>query len=74
MDFVVGLLKSQEYDAIIIKVDQLLKKKYYILCIKKNNSTDAKAMARLFLRYIWCFYGLLISFTFNKNPQFALKM
>ena len=49
MDFVVGLPKSQGYDAILMVVDRLLKEKHYIPCTKDNNETSAKATAGLFL-------------------------
>ena len=74
MDFVVGLSKSQGYDAILMVVDQLSKKKYYILCTKDNNGTDAKATARLLFCYVWCYHGLPISITFDWDPQFVSKI
>lgn len=74
IDFMVGLLRSQRYNAILIVVDQLLKKKHYIPCTEKNNSTNAEITADLLMRYIWCYYSLSISFIFNKDPQFTSKM
>ena len=41
MDFVVGLPKSQGYDAILIVVDWLLKERHYIPCTEDNNGTNA---------------------------------
>ena len=74
MDFMVGLPKNQGYDAILIVVDQLSKKKHYIPCTEENNGTNAEASAALFFRYVWCYHGLPISLTSNRGPQFASKM
>ena len=74
MDFVVGLPKSQGYNAVLMVVDRLLKKRHYILCTKNNNETNAEATANLFLRHVWCYHGLLISLTSDRGPQFASKM
>ena len=74
MDFVVGLSKSQGYDAILMVVDRLSKEKHYIPCTKDNNGTNAEATAGLFLRHVWCYHGFPISLTFDRGPQFALKM
>lgn len=74
IDFVVGLLKNQVFDAILMVVDWFSKEKHYIPCTRKNNSSDVKATARLFLRHAWCFHGFLISFTSNWGLQFTLKM
>lgn len=56
IDFVTGLSKchiySQIFDAILIVIGQLSKECHYILCTKKNKSTFAKAIAKLFMRYV----------------------
>ena len=74
MDFMVGLSKSQGYDAILMVVDQLSKEKHYIPCSKDNNSTNAEATAALFFCYVWCYHGLPTSLISNRGPQFAFKM
>ena len=52
IDFMIGLPKSQGFNAILMVIDQLLKEKHYIPCTEKNNSTNAKTTADLFLRHI----------------------
>ena len=74
MYFVVGLPKSQSYDVVFMIVDWLSKERHYIPCTKNNNKTNAEAIANLFFCHVWCYHGLPISLTFNKGPQFALKM
>lgn len=53
INFVTGLPKchayGQIYDIILIIIDWLLKKRYYILYSKDNESTSAKATAKLFM-------------------------
>ena len=73
MDFVVGLPKSQGYDAILVVVDRLSKEKHYIPCTE-DNGTDAEATAAMFLRHVWCYHGLPVSLTSDRGPQFASKM
>ena len=78
MDFVTGLLKchayGQIYDAILMVIDCLLKKRHYIPCLKKNEGTSAEATAELFMQHVWSREDLLISITSDKRPQFVIKM
>ena len=74
MDFVVGLLKNQGYDAILMVVDQLLIERHYILCTEKDDGTNAEATAAMFLRHVWCYHSLPITLTSDQRPQFASKM
>ena len=73
MDFVVGLPKSQDHDAIFMVVDWLSKERHYIPCTKDNNETNAETTAAMFFRYVWCYHGLPISLTSDRGPQFASK-
>ena len=73
IDFVVGLPKSQGYDAILMVVDQLSKERHYIPCTE-DNGTDAEATVAMFLRHVWCYHGLPISLTSDRGSQFASKM
>ena len=53
IDFVVGLPKCeayrQIYDAILMVINQLSKKKFYIPCAEKDERTFAEATTDLFL-------------------------
>ena len=54
MNFVVGLSKceayGQIYDAILMIIDQLSKKRHYISCSEEDECTSAKTTADLFLQ------------------------
>ena len=56
MDFVVGLPKckvyEQIYNAILMVINQLSKKRYYIPCSEEDNRTSAKVTTNLFLQDI----------------------
>ena len=76
IDFVVGLPKSQPegYDAILIVIDRLSKKRHYIPYTEDNNGTSAEATAELFFWYVCCYHGLPISLPSDRDPQFASKI
>ena len=78
MDFVTGLLKcyayGQVYDAILMVIDQLSKKRHYIPCLDEDKDTSLEATAELFLQYVWSKHSLPISMMSDKSPQFVLKM
>ena len=78
MDFVVGLPKckvyGQVYNTILMIVDWLSKKRYYISCSKKNKGTSATAIANLFIQDVWSKHGLPTSLTSDQGPQFVLKI
>ena len=78
IDFMTGLPKchaySQIYNVILIVIDCLSKKHYYISCLKDNEGTSAKVTAELFIQYVWSRQRLPISLTSNRELQFAAKM
>lgn len=45
LDFVNELLSSNSYNTVLMVVDQLTKKRYYILYITDKNDTTTKAIA-----------------------------
>ena len=73
IDFIVGLPKSQGYDAILMVVDQLLKEKHYKLRTEEGK-TNVEATAAMFICYVWCYHGLPVSLTFDQSPQFSSKI
>ena len=52
LHFVIGLQHSNDYNAVLIVIDQLIKEKYYILCITDKNGITAEAIAYLLLNNV----------------------
>lgn len=78
IDFVTGLPKyhayDQIFDAILMVIDYLSKKRHYIPCTEENKEMLTEATAKLFMQYIWSKEGFLISLTSDRGPQFVAKM
>ena len=78
IDFVMRLPKckayGQIYDAILMVINRLSKKRYYIPCLEEDERTSAKATADLFLQDVWSKHGLLTSMTSDHGSQFVSKM
>jgi len=68
VDFVVELLESFEYDAIIMVVDAVSKRVHFILT---HMTVTAERAARLFLHYIWKLHGLPKCVVSDHGPQFV---
>ena len=54
MDFIVGLPEIRGCDSVYVVVDRLSKYAHFIPC---SSSITAKAVARLFLTYVWELHG-----------------
>jgi len=67
-DFITKLPLAQEYDSILVVVDQLIKMVHFIPTIEK---TLAEGLARLFRDNMQKLHGLLESIISGKEPQFA---
>ena len=63
LDFVTGLANSNSYNAVLMVIDRLTEKKYYILCIKNKNYTRAEAIANLLLNNVWKLHDLPLLLT-----------
>lgn len=78
IDFIIDLSKckrySQIYDAILIVVDKLSKKKHYILRINKDKGTILEAIGYLFFWHVRCKQDILISIMSDKRLQFVAKI
>ena len=70
LDFVTRLLPSNGYNAVLMVIDQLTKKKHYIPCTTDKNGTTAETTAYLLLNNVWKLFGLLLSLTSDQGPQF----
>jgi hypothetical protein len=63
VDFVVNLPESEGYKNVMVVVDRLSKYRYLILCSK----IEALDVARMFLRHVWCNYGLPDTIVSNRG-------
>ena len=68
MDFVVGLPKSQDFDAIWVVVDRLSKQRHFAPC---KTTIGAKGHAELFIDNVFLLHGLPNSIISDRGPQFA---
>jgi len=67
-DFITKLPLVQEYDSILVVVDQLTKMVHFIPTTEK---TLAEGLARLFKDNVWKLHGLLESIILDRGPQFV---
>ena len=58
---------SKEYNIIYIIIDRLIKERYYIPYIAKENDTTAEVIADILIREVFRLYGLLISIVSNRG-------
>lgn len=74
----IGLSKcyvySQIFDAILIIINHLSKKHYYIPYIRNYKRTLAEVTAKLFMQYIWLREKLSINLISDCEFQFVAKM
>ena len=63
LGFITGLPINNSYNAILIVVDCLTKKRYYILYTIDESDTITEVIAQLFLQNIWKLHGFSSSLT-----------
>ena len=71
VDFITKLPLAQEYDSILVVVDQLTKMVHFIPTTEK---TSAKGLVRLFRDNVWKLHGLPKSIISDRGPQFAVGL
>ena len=55
-------------------IDQLTKKKHYILYTIDKNGTIAKTITYLLSNNVWKLHSLLLLLNSNQNPQFTSRV
>ena len=68
VDYKAFAADKQSYNMLFVVVDRLSKQSYSIPCHKTIN---ARGMAELFLKYIWCREGYPDSIVSDRGPQFV---
>ena len=70
IDFVTGLPLSNGFDAILVVVDRLTKRRHFIAC---QTTCTAADLAELFVQRVWSWHGLPFSIISDRGPQFAAE-
>lgn len=70
IDFVTGLPLSNGFDAILVVVDRLTKRRHFIAC---HTTCTAADLAELFVQRVWSWHGLPSSIISDRGPQFAAE-
>ncbi len=50
MNFITSLLDSEDYNAVLIVIDTLLKERHYILCLTSDEEISIKVTVNLLVR------------------------
>ena len=53
-------------------MNYLIKKRYYILCITKNDNISIKNIVEMLIKKVFHIYELLTSIMFDRNSQFIV--
>jgi len=70
VDFIVELPLSSRHDAVMIVVDSVSKRAYFI---PTHTMVIAEGAARLFLHQVWKLHGLPKYIILNHRPQFVAR-
>lgn len=73
-DFIIGLPISNGYNIILIVVDCLTKKRYYIPYSMYKNGTTIEATIQLLFQNVRKLYGLPLSLTLDRGSQFISRV
>jgi len=68
VDFMVKLLESSRHDTVMIVVDSISKRVYFVLT---HTTVTAEGAARLFLHHVWKLHGLPKRVVSDRRPQFV---
>ena len=74
LDFITGLPLSNGYNIVLMVIEQLIKKRYFILCTINKNNTTAKATAYLLFNNVWKFHSCLLSLILDQGLQFVSRV
>ncbi len=72
MNFIINLFNLKNYNVILIIINILLKKCYYISCIVNDKKIIIKVIVNLLIKKIFRFYKLLSFIMFNRISSFVI--
>ena len=67
MNYVINLLESNEYNAILTIVNRLTKERYYISCVAAEENISIEIIAELLIREIFRIHNLLVFIISNRD-------
>ncbi len=70
IDFIIKLLKSEEFNIILNIIDRLIKKRHYIIYITINENMIAENTAKILYKNVWRIHDLSSIIILNRDPQF----
>ena len=70
VDFIVELPESHGYDAVMVVVDSMSKRRHFI---ETNTTITAAGSARLFLKHVWKLHGLPSVIVSDRGVQFVAE-
>ena len=53
-------------------MNRLIKERYYVLCIMKDNSTSIKSIVEMLIRKVFRIYELSALIVFDRGSQFVV--
>ena len=74
MDFMTGLSLFKDYNAIIITINRLIKKRYYIPCFAGEDGILTKVTINMLIKEVFRLYGLLTSIISDRGSQFIVTI
>ncbi len=72
MNFIINLLNSKDYNVILIIINTLLKKRYYISYIISDEKVIIKAIVNLLIKKVFKLHELLSFIMCNRKSQFVI--
>ena len=72
INFIIDLLLLKDYNVIWVVINRLIKKRYYVLYITKDNNIFIKNIIKMLIKKKIYIYELLILIMFNRGSQFVI--
>ncbi len=70
MNFIINLFDSSEYNAILMIICKLLKKRHYISCITNDENITVEKTAEMLIQWVYWTYDLSSFIVFDQDLQF----
>ncbi len=67
MNFIINLFNLKDYNVILIVINILLKKRYYISCNVSDEKTIVEAIINLLIKKVFRLHELLSFIIFNRE-------